>query len=100
MMSGETAASSSSSSSSSSLMRLLHLAAMVLLLHLILLSSPLAMVGGAGSTSNYISYASLKKDSTPCTVPGSGYGDCSTASAANPYNPSCTQYTTCYHATN
>lgn len=43
----------------------------------------------------YISYAALKKNTTPCNQRGQSYYNCSKGGKANPYQRSCTVITRC-----
>ncbi|XP_042475602.1 protein RALF-like 1 [Macadamia integrifolia] len=47
------------------------------------------------ATSNYISYAALKRNSVPCSKRGASYYNCKSGAQANPYSRGCSKITRC-----
>ncbi|KAG6508652.1 rapid alkalinization factor-like [Zingiber officinale] len=47
------------------------------------------------STSGYISYGALRRDTTPCSRRGASYYNCRPGAQANPYSRSCSTISQC-----
>ncbi|KAF8721065.1 hypothetical protein HU200_023480 [Digitaria exilis] len=46
-------------------------------------------------TAQYISYATLMRDTVPCSIPGASYYNCQPGAEANPYTRGCSEITQC-----